>query len=159
MKIDFNKIKKEYERQFFEYSKAGSNCLSFHVEDWYDVLDKPQREIFSEIKSVGVFLYPYYPIANSFVNFGNPFLKVGLEIIYKDFKIEKENKIKNFEKDGWQIYTINAFHDRLSYNDLFYQKYRMDINDVDYKIYFKFLHDNKDNNLDCLLNYLKIVMK
>jgi len=156
MSIDFKRIKLEYEREFSDQSKKGSDHLSFHVEDWPNVLNEIQIEIFREIKSVGVCLYPFYPIGDSFINFGNPFSKIGLEIIYKDYIQEKENKINEFKKKGWKVYKINTNHDRSTLEELFKRKYKRDLeNDEDY---FNFLDENKDNNLDCLLNYLRIII-
>lgn len=155
MDINFNQIKKDYEQEFSDQSKKGSDKLSFHVEDWNNVLDKSQLEIFREIKSIGVWLFPFYPIGNQFVNFGNPFSKVGIEIIYNNFKQEKEIKIQEFEKIGWEIHKIPAFNNTLSVEDLYGQKHNGYLEDLSSEDYLAFLKENKNENLDCLLHYIK----
>ncbi len=155
MEVNFKKIRKGYEQDFHNSSMNGSKKLSFQHEDWISVLDKPQRDVFSEIKSVGVWLFPFYPIGNSFINFGNPFSRIGIEIIYKNYKKEKEIRIQEFEKKGWEVHKIDSIHDTLSIEDLYRKKYNGFLEDLDEEDYLNFLIENKNTNLDCLLHYLK----
>lgn len=155
MNINFNQVKQDYEQEFSDQLEKGSDKLSYHIEDWNNVLDKYQLEIFREIKSVGVWLFPFYPIGNHFVNFGNPFSKVGIEIIYKNFKLEKEIKIQEFEKKGWEIHGISSIHNTLSVDDLYTQKHKGYLEDLSNEDYISFLKENKNENLDCLLHYIK----
>ena len=55
-------------------------------------------------------LYPQYPVDRFYLDFGNPFLKIGLELDGKDFH-EKSKDIKRdliLKEHGWKIYRIKG---------------------------------------------------
>jgi len=56
-------------------------------------------------------LYPQFPVLNYFLDFGNPFLKIGVECDGKDYHMDKKKDMirdTNLRKIGWRIYRISG---------------------------------------------------
>lgn len=62
------------------------------------------------IRASRVILYPQYPVLNYFLDFGNPYLKIGLETDGKNFHNQEKDKIRdnNLLKEGWKIFRVSG---------------------------------------------------
>lgn len=154
--INFSILKSEYEKYFDLYRKESYNkTLPPYILDWSKHLNEIQFNIWLQIRCIGVWLYPFYPIGNKFINFGNPYEKVGIEILYEDFIEEKENKIKLFEENGWKVFRISSRYDTLSVEELYEKQYGKNYGFVDENDYLNFINCHKKTNLECLLLYIR----
>lgn len=79
--------------------------------DWSSHFSPIEAIAWSSIRETGnVVLYPQFPVFNYFIDFANPFLRIGLELDGKAF----HNDNKDFEKDiklkrfGWKIFRVTG---------------------------------------------------
>jgi len=58
----------------------------------------------------GIVLYPQFPIFNSFIDFANPYLKIGLELDGKDYhNLDKDYETdKKLSRFGWKIFRVTG---------------------------------------------------
>lgn len=82
----------------------------FDIVAWFSPIEKYTWET---IRCFGKApLYPQYPVGNVFIDFANPFVKIGLECDGKEFH---KNKQRDYERDktlsklGWTIYRATGF--------------------------------------------------
>jgi hypothetical protein len=73
----------------------------------------------------GITLYPQYPVENYFLDFGNPYYKIALELDGKEYH---KDKIKDDVRDsrlielGWTIYRVTGtemYRDFKDFNDCY----------------------------------------
>lgn len=80
--------------------------------DWIKIFTPIEYDTWNAIRGVGKCpLYPQYPVANYFLDFGNPFLKVGVECDGRDFHMDKKkdnDRDYKLRKLGWKIYRISG---------------------------------------------------
>jgi hypothetical protein len=160
-KPDLDTIKAAYE---FNYNKAirlGLSSIEPYLLDWASILNTPHLAVFNDARSIGVPLYPYYPIGNRFIHLGNPFKKIGIEIIYKgDSADDKKERWDSFKQDGWTIYSIKSSDTFFTINDLYQQVKDLygdeeelgSLNDDDYN---NFINEYKEKNSECLMYYIR----
>jgi very-short-patch-repair endonuclease len=83
---------------------AWRGCTSIHMTPIEDA-------IWSEIRQHGAILYPQYPVAGYFVDFGNPIAKVAIEC---DGAAYHQNKAKDaarqaaIEANGWRVFRLTG---------------------------------------------------
>src|SRR5687767_1350653 len=111
----FDLIKLRYEAAFSQCLQREQYHISAFIENWPSVLNKIQTIVYGEIKSAGIRLYPLYPIGEDFINFGNPFKKIGIEIYYKtNGFVEKQAKLERIKNMGWKVYTFESKHSSIT---------------------------------------------
>ena len=159
-KPDFDSIKLLYEKSYSKALQTSSQKISTDVEDWYSVMNEVQFNVYNDIKYVGIFLYPLYPIGDYFIDFGNPFAKIGIEILYKDYGLSaKQDRINFFEANDWKVYTIESKNTYLNAFELFDRLKNptetRGLDQVEYDEWWKFICDNKETNSQCLIYYIK----
>ena len=157
-KHDFVSIRDLYLKLYNESIEKRKELLHFGVEDWHSTLYEVALKVYNDIKSIGVFLYPIYPIGDYFVDFGNPFKKVGIEILYKERqRQERLDCIEYFEKRGWTIYRLESKHVEPSAEEL-YRRENIDLENpylYEDENMFDFFEKHKDNNSECLIYYIR----
>lgn len=82
-----------------------------YLYNWHIILTPIEFEAWCSIRSKGrIVLYPQYPVANMFVDFGNPVQKIALELDGKAYhKIEKDKQRDIRLKElGWTVYRISG---------------------------------------------------
>ena len=154
---DFESIKKQYLELHSKAIQNNKEAMHFDVEDWRNTLSDIQLKVYKDIKSVGTYLYPLYPIGDYFIDFGNPFKKVGIEILYKEREREERLAcIQYFEKLGWTVYTLESKYVENSAEELFSkQMNRPGQNFYSDDNMFEFVEQNKDKSSECLIYYIK----
>ena len=93
----FEEIKKRYKVWFRRAIREQHYTLPYYeIQSWDKMLNAVAHNIFDDIKCLGVPLYPVYPISEfDYIHFGNPFIKIGIEIAYKNSSREKiDRKLK-----------------------------------------------------------------
>lgn len=114
-KPDFNRIFEHYRRHTLAIYEAGKSDWGIDVNAWdFEAgieLSVIETALWSEIRCVGVVMYPQYPVAGYFVDFGNPVARVAIEC---DGKAWHEDKAKDAERqteiedNGWVVYRISG---------------------------------------------------
>jgi hypothetical protein len=158
--LDLKWIRNRYEKAYRESLNTNCNTLDYHIEDWHSVLNEVQRVIYDEIKSAGVRLYPFYPIGSGFINFGNPFKRIGIEILYKNFGFkEKQEKIERFKIEGWTVYTFETKYISYILEKLFDnvkdEYYGESFEELDSEDKLNFIEKYMNTNLECLMYHIR----
>ena len=101
---------KSYELEII--SKAQRNLRLWHSSypiDWNLIFSPIESEAWMSIRCKGgVVLYPQWPVLNYHVDFGNPLLKIALELDGKEY----HDRDKDYDRDmrlkeiGWKVYRI-----------------------------------------------------
>lgn len=161
IKPDFDFIKAQYEANYKRCLDDGTFRLKIHDYDWMRNLNDVQFNIYQDIVGEGIKLFPLYPIEDIyFIDFGNPFSRFGIEILYKNYGIkEKQEKINYLISIGWTIFTIDSKNTYMNEEDFYNSK-----KSNDSKQYYElsaeelntFATKYKNENSSCLINYLKM---
>lgn len=110
------KAVKEYyldheQRIIDHHSKGHSGWYNSYLVDWTLLFTPIEREAWNSIRCKGrIVLYPQYPVLNYHLDFGNPFLKIGLELDGKDFHNPDKDRERDLKlkSEGWVIYHIKG---------------------------------------------------
>ena len=111
--FNFQEIKERYQYYYEDALLRNRRRLPFYeIQPWDQVLNKIEQRVFEDIRIIGVPMYPIFPVTeNTYLHFGNPFEKVGIEIIYKNTpKALIDRKILLLKAQGWKVYTIASQH-------------------------------------------------
>jgi hypothetical protein len=75
---------------------------------WGETFTPIEYQAWWSIRMRGIGLFHQYPVLNYFLDFGNPYLKIGLELDGRDFhNAEKDLKRDNrLLEQGWRIFRI-----------------------------------------------------
>lgn len=84
---DIEQLRRLYSEAYSTAIKERNHKLPTYLEDWKKTLNEIEYKFYSDIKSIGVRLYPYYPLDNTIIDFANPFVKVAVIIRYKNLTI------------------------------------------------------------------------
>jgi hypothetical protein len=78
--------------------------------DWLIDFTHIEIDAWNSIRGKGVPLYPQFPLLNFFVDFANPFLKVGLELDGRDWHNEEKDRERDqlLARYGWKIFRIKG---------------------------------------------------
>lgn len=112
---DFSKfleIRKEYAKVLPEwmarYEATGDMRQDPYFMDWQ--FTPIEQNVWSDIRSLGVPFFPQMPVLNYFIDFGNPFLKIGIECdgkAWHDHDLDKARD-KRLADQGWMIFRIEG---------------------------------------------------
>ena len=113
--LALNKIKEwylEHMDEIIRCNKLNKNILYSTPFDWGMLLNPIEYETLCIIKNKGYMpLYPQFPVFNRFIDFGNPALKIGIEIDGKDFHDKRKDEMRDDKLNkvtGWTIIRIPA---------------------------------------------------
>lgn len=158
-KVILENIRKQYLRGYKEAIEDKVFKLCFDVEVWERVLNDIELKLYHDIKEIGVFMYPYFPIGGDFADFANPFKKIAIIIKYKkswDWHIKKRQKF--FEGFGYTVYILESagvthslekFYQIQNFTNFYSWEY------ADLEERKEFLNKFKNQNSQCLITYLK----
>jgi len=116
------KCKSEFERQkiYRKYYSIFNDQIISHAQrgKWFNTygidftrFSTPiEKDAWNAIRASRVILYPQYPVLNYFLDFANPFLKIGLETDGKEFHNYERDSKRDTEllKEGWKIYRVTG---------------------------------------------------
>src|SRR5688572_20602457 len=91
--------------------------------DWGSILSKIEFDAWTSIRGHYIALYPQFPVFNYFIDFANPYLRVGVEMDGKDYHDPDKDRIRDemLWKYGWKIFRIpgrECYTKYMSYDDL-----------------------------------------
>jgi very-short-patch-repair endonuclease len=107
-------------RKFYEFhhnkiiESSKKNCLGINPYelDWNQDWKKspPEHSMWCSIRCAGLPFYPQYPVLEYFLDFGDPYRKIGIEIDGKNFHdIERDRaRDMHLSEHGWRIFRIPA---------------------------------------------------
>lgn len=112
-------MKKELRRELREiYQKIMPKIISAHPRiidpyfvDWLTIFTPIEKNVWHDIRILGLPLYPQFPVKGYFIDFADPVLKIGVEV---DGKQWHQDKAKDDAREdllhvlGWQIIRING---------------------------------------------------
>ena len=80
--------------------------------DWLKLFTPIENYTWQVLRDFGqIPMYPQYPVDKYFLDFGNPFLQIGIECDGADFHEDKEKDRRRdteLRKLGWQLYRISG---------------------------------------------------
>ena len=91
-----------------EYEKTGEMRQDPYFMDW--IFTPIEQNVWSDIRSLGLPFYPQIPVLNYFIDFGCPFLKIGIECdgkAWHDHDLDKARDAR-LAAEGWMIFRIEG---------------------------------------------------
>ncbi len=94
--------------------------LNPYFLDWSTHFSPIEYNAWISIRATRIALYPQFPLFNYFVDFANPFLRIGLELDGKDYHDEKKDKERDemLYKFGWRIFRVKGRETYTEFKDL-----------------------------------------
>lgn len=105
-------IRQIYEYHLDEIMEAARQSRRGGIDpyfvDWSKIFSPIEEEAWQHIRVMCLPLYPQFPVKNCFIDFANPYLKLGVEMDGKEFHDEEKDRERDqrLAKDGWQIFRI-----------------------------------------------------
>lgn len=109
----FAEIKTHYQESAQCILAAGKRQYGLDPYAWSGLVDMSPIEwrIWQDIRELGLVMYPQYPVAGFFVDFGNPVAKVAIECDGKEFHLDVEADRRRqsiIEAEGWTVYRFTG---------------------------------------------------
>ena len=114
----FNRIRivgqywKENEERILKNSEVNPR-LWFHPEafDWNVLLSPIEMDAWISIRGKGIPMYPQYPVLKYYVDFGNPYFKIAIELDGKDYHDPEKDRKRDIELNavGWKVFRIPGY--------------------------------------------------
>lgn len=123
------------------HSSGGRGWYDSYPVNWNKLFTPIEKNAWYSIRAKGhITLYPQYPVNNYYLDFGNPWLKIGLELDGKAYHNKERDILRDVElkTEGWTIYRVtgsemmNQFYKDLSdfSNDELDERWNEDFNSV-----------------------------
>lgn len=114
-KPDFERIKRHYRDNLPAIVSGGANGWGIDPYAWDHEagisMTPIERALWSDIRAVGLVMYPQFPVGRFFVDFGNPVAKVAIECDgaawHQDKKRDEERQAR-IEAMGWTVYRLSG---------------------------------------------------
>lgn len=93
-----------------EYQETGNMHHDPYFFDLAMVFTPIEAAVWSEIRYAGIPFYPQIPALNYFIDFGCPFLKIGIECdgkAWHDYELDKARDAR-LAAEGWTIFRIEG---------------------------------------------------
>lgn len=91
-----------------EYDRTGDMRHDPYFMDWE--FTPIERNVWSDIRTLGLPFFPQMPVLNYFLDFGNPFLKIGIECdgkAWHDHDLDRARDARLADA-GWMIFRIEG---------------------------------------------------
>lgn len=84
--------------------------ISPYFIDWLPLFTPIENDAWNSIRFCGVPLYPQVPAMDYFIDFANPYKKIGLELDGKDFHDPASDlkRDEHLRKYGWRIFRVKG---------------------------------------------------
>lgn len=78
--------------------------------DWSTHFSPIEFQAWTSIRGTNIALYPQFPLFNYFIDFANPYLRIGLELDGEEFHDEKKDKERDemLSKFDWKIFRVKG---------------------------------------------------
>lgn len=76
--------------------------------NWTQYFSPIEARAWQSIRTYGVPLYPQFPVFNYFIDFANPYLRIGLEMDGKDYHDPDKDRGRDelLWRHGWRIFRV-----------------------------------------------------
>lgn len=108
-------IRRVYERltpTIIERAKEGYlGMTNPYILNWGKTFTPIEYDAWCSIRMRGLGLFPQYPVLNYFLDFGNPYLRIGVEMDGNDYHEDTEKDLKRDKRlwsEGWRIFRIKG---------------------------------------------------
>ena len=130
-----------------EYKRTGRQFHDPYLMDWQ--FSPIERDVWCDIRCAGVPFYPQLPALNYFLDFANPFLKIGIECDGKQWHNAERDAARDarLSAEGWQIYRIPGHECRRSVD---YEIQRHDPEHDDRDTWARFYMDTSEGIIDAI---------
>jgi very-short-patch-repair endonuclease len=90
------------------YEKTGEMRHDPYFMDWE--FSPIERHVWGDIRGLGIPFFPQLPVLNYFIDFGCPFLKIGIECDGKEWHDYESDKARDdrLAAQGWMIFRIEG---------------------------------------------------
>ena len=125
--------------------------------DWNKIFSPIEKQAWQAIKCKGgIVLYPQFPVGRFFVDFGNPYLKIALELDGKEFHSAERDIIRDSELKelGWTVYRVPGSE---MYSTNYLEWYDMDVRDISHSARVGHIYNWFMNTGDGVIEAIKIV--
>lgn len=108
-----------------DYEETGNMWNDPYLMNWE--FSPIEQLVWGDIRHLAVPFYPQMPVLNYFIDFGNPFLKIGIECDGKEFHDKERDaaRDKRLAEAGWMIFRIEG-HECVREVDLHSREYDCD---------------------------------
>lgn len=91
-----------------EYEATGIMQHDPYIHDWQ--FSPIENHVWNDIRTIGMPFYPQIPVLNYFIDFGCPFMKIGIECDGKEWHDSAKDKDRDAELvgEGWMIFRIEG---------------------------------------------------
>jgi hypothetical protein len=99
------------ERIINHHKKDSAGWYDSYIINWLELFTPIEQDAWNSIRAKGrVVLYPQYPVVGYFLDFGNPYYKIGLELDGKKYHKKENDRRRDLELKhlGWTIYRITG---------------------------------------------------
>lgn len=86
-------------------------CDPYGIYDWLTLFTPIERNIWSEIRYLGLPFYPQYPIGPYWVDFADPVKKIAIEVDGNQWHLNAQRDVRRsgkIENTGWRILRITG---------------------------------------------------
>ena len=107
-------------RESYKFWRQGDDPYSIY--DWFKIWTPIERNVWGDIRYLGLPFYPQFPVDKYFIDFADPIKQIGIEVDGKEWHRDKEkdeNRQKVLEELGWTIIRIQGKTTFRIYEDYF----------------------------------------
>lgn len=107
---DWKLIRAFYNRpEIVELLAAGKRISPYFI-DWLKYFTPIEADAWMSIRGIGMPLVPQYPVLNYFLDFANPYRKIGLELDGRDWHDTTRDMDRDLSlwREGWRIFRIRG---------------------------------------------------
>ncbi len=111
-------LRRIYGAMMETYQVTGDLFHVYDIYDWNKIFSPIEKNVWHDIRTIGLPLYPQFPVKQYFIDFADPIKKIGIEVDGKKWHsdLEKDQqRQREIEHEGWEIYRIDGkdtFKDR-----------------------------------------------
>jgi hypothetical protein len=115
-------IRQIYMENLPDIMEASKNSVRRWIDpyflDWINHFSPIEEIAWNSIRgSHYIPLYPQFPVFNYFIDFANPYLRIGLELDGKNFHAEEKDAVRDqvLSNYGWKIFRVKGSECYTSY--------------------------------------------
>ena len=110
---DFESIREHYKSHGQKILSVSASRYGLDPYAWSNLIQMTPIEdaLWCDFRSLGIVMYPQYPVGRYFVDFGNPKAKVAIECdgaAYHQDKAADKKRHQEIEALGWTVYRFTG---------------------------------------------------